>query len=58
MQLTLCYDLRSAEFGAPHAELYAAALDHCGWIDALDVDATEVMIMEHHGADDGSCHRL
>jgi alkanesulfonate monooxygenase SsuD/methylene tetrahydromethanopterin reductase-like flavin-dependent oxidoreductase (luciferase family) len=50
----LRFDLRSASFGASHADLYAAALDMCEWADGLDdVHTPQVMLHEHHGAEDG-----
>ena len=49
--LTLSYDLRSPDFGAPHAELYRAALDQAEWADRAGFDA--VQVMEHHGSADG-----
>lgn len=51
MNFSLRYDLRSASFGAPHAELYAAALDQCAWADELGF--TDVRLNEHHGSEDG-----
>jgi alkanesulfonate monooxygenase SsuD/methylene tetrahydromethanopterin reductase-like flavin-dependent oxidoreductase (luciferase family) len=49
--LTLSYDLRAPDFGAPQAELYRAALDQAEWADRVGFDA--VQVMEHHGTDDG-----
>ncbi|GAA1947940.1 hypothetical protein GCM10009798_03850 [Nocardioides panacihumi] len=49
--LTISYDLRAPDFGAPQAEIYRAALDQAAWADRLGFDA--VQVMEHHGSDDG-----
>ena len=35
------------------ADVYAAMLDQCAWLDALDVDAARVYFSEHHGSEDG-----
>ena len=51
VMLMLAYDMRAPEFGAPAAELYAAALDQCEWADRLGFD--QVSFMEHHGSPDG-----
>lgn len=48
---TLNFDMRSAEFGAPQEELYAAALDMIAHADRSDVD--RVNISEHHASEDG-----
>ena len=53
MQIMLRYDLRSAPFGAPHADLYRAALEQADWLDGLDVAGVGVVISEHHGSPDG-----
>jgi alkanesulfonate monooxygenase SsuD/methylene tetrahydromethanopterin reductase-like flavin-dependent oxidoreductase (luciferase family) len=53
MRLSLRYDMRAPEFGAPVADLYATALDQCEWADKLGFDT--VYLAEHHGADDGYC---
>lgn len=49
--LTVSYDLRAPEFGAPHSDLYQAALDQAAWADRVGFDA--VHVMEHHGSEDG-----
>lgn len=49
--LSLSYDLRSPDFGAPLDRLYAAALDQAAWADQVGFDA--VQVMEHHGSPDG-----
>ncbi|MGE3621069.1 MAG: LLM class flavin-dependent oxidoreductase [Acidimicrobiia bacterium] len=53
MKLTLRYDLRAPEIGAPPAALWAAAVEQCAWADRLGFD--KVHIGEHHGAEDGYC---
>ena len=50
-QLTVSYDLRSPDFGAPLEELYAAALEQAEWADRVGLDA--IQVMEHHGSPDG-----
>jgi len=51
MELTLTYDLRAPDFGAPRTDLYAAALDQVAWADELGFDV--VGLGEHHSAADG-----
>ena len=51
MEFTVSFDLRAPGFGAPAAEIHAAALDQCAWADALGFDV--VGIAEHHATDDG-----
>jgi alkanesulfonate monooxygenase SsuD/methylene tetrahydromethanopterin reductase-like flavin-dependent oxidoreductase (luciferase family) len=52
--LTLVYDLRSSASGAPHDELYAAALDQCAWAEGLHgISHLTVVLSEHHGSVDG-----
>jgi alkanesulfonate monooxygenase SsuD/methylene tetrahydromethanopterin reductase-like flavin-dependent oxidoreductase (luciferase family) len=48
---TLRFDMRAPAFGAPNADLYAAALDMCSW--AEDHGGTVAILSEHHGTDDG-----
>jgi alkanesulfonate monooxygenase SsuD/methylene tetrahydromethanopterin reductase-like flavin-dependent oxidoreductase (luciferase family) len=45
------FDLRAPAFGAPVADLYAAALDMAAW--AEEHDFTAVVVSEHHASDDG-----
>lgn len=54
MQVMLSYGLSSAPFGAPLQEVYAAVLDQCTWLEALDVDDVRVAFPEGHGSEDGS----
>jgi alkanesulfonate monooxygenase SsuD/methylene tetrahydromethanopterin reductase-like flavin-dependent oxidoreductase (luciferase family) len=51
VEFTISFDLRAPDFGAPAADLYAAALDQCAWADSLGFDV--IGIAEHHGSDDG-----
>ena len=51
MNVGLWYNLRSAAFGVPHAELYATVLDQAAWAD--DLGFNRVQLNEHHGAEDG-----
>jgi alkanesulfonate monooxygenase SsuD/methylene tetrahydromethanopterin reductase-like flavin-dependent oxidoreductase (luciferase family) len=53
MKLALRYDMRTPDFGASAAELYAASIEHVAWADRLGFEA--VYLAEHHGADDGYC---
>lgn len=53
MLLTLRYDMRAPDFGAPPPALYAAAIEQTAWADGLGFD--KVHIAEHHGAEDGYC---
>lgn len=50
MQLSIRYDMRAPEFGAPPADLYHAVRDQAAWADR--VGCTAVYLGEHHGADD------
>src|SRR5262245_6725923 len=45
------YDLRAPDIGPPAPRLYRAALEQAAWADRLGAD--EVLVSEHHGADDG-----
>jgi alkanesulfonate monooxygenase SsuD/methylene tetrahydromethanopterin reductase-like flavin-dependent oxidoreductase (luciferase family) len=48
----LRFDLRAPrQFGARHAELYAAALEMASFAEAMGFDA--ISLSEHHGVDDG-----
>ncbi|MDV6012202.1 LLM class flavin-dependent oxidoreductase [Haloechinothrix sp. LS1_15] len=48
-QWMLRYDLRTAAgIGAPHEELYAAALEQCEWADRQGCPA--ILLPEHHGS--------
>ncbi len=49
--LSLAYDMRAPDFGAPPLELYRAALDQCEWADKLGFQS--VNLMEHHASTDG-----
>jgi alkanesulfonate monooxygenase SsuD/methylene tetrahydromethanopterin reductase-like flavin-dependent oxidoreductase (luciferase family) len=53
MKLTLRYDMRAPDFGAPAVELYEASVQHVAWADQLGFST--VYLAEHHGADDGYC---
>jgi alkanesulfonate monooxygenase SsuD/methylene tetrahydromethanopterin reductase-like flavin-dependent oxidoreductase (luciferase family) len=45
------FDLRTPAFGAPTADLYAAALDMAAW--GEDHGFTAAVVSEHHATDDG-----
>ncbi|MDQ1476442.1 MAG: hypothetical protein QOE62_1671 [Actinomycetota bacterium] len=47
----LRFDLRAPAFGAPVADLYAAALDMAAWSE--EHGFTAVVVSEHHATDDG-----
>jgi len=51
MEFVISYDMRAPAFGAPAKDLYAAALDQCGWADELGFDV--VGLGEHHASEDG-----
>ena len=48
---TLRFDMRAPDFGAPAAELYAAAADMSAWAETHGCIAA--VLCEHHGAEDG-----
>ncbi|AKK30682.1 LLM class flavin-dependent oxidoreductase [Mycobacterium sp. EPa45] len=48
---TLRFDMRAPAGSAPTTDLYAAAVDMCGW--AEDRGALIAVLSEHHGTDDG-----
>jgi len=48
---TLRFDMRAPDGAAPAADLYAAAIDMCGWAETRG--AIVAVLSEHHGADDG-----
>lgn len=49
----LMFDLRSADFGTPHEELYPAALDMIEYADREGYD--NIIFAEHHASPDGYC---
>src|SRR5271156_7084309 len=48
---TLRFDMRAPAWGAPAADLYAAAVDMCAWAETRG--AIVAVLSEHHGAADG-----
>jgi len=48
---SLRFDMRAPEFGAPIAELYAAALDMSAW--AEEHGCLQLVVSEHHASSDG-----
>ena len=50
-QLTLLYDMRAPDSGAPADALYQAAVAQCAWADARGF--TSVTLTEHHATTDG-----
>jgi hypothetical protein len=53
MRLSLKFDLRAPDFGAPPAQLYRAAVEMCEWADANGFHT--VRFLEHHGSADRYC---
>jgi alkanesulfonate monooxygenase SsuD/methylene tetrahydromethanopterin reductase-like flavin-dependent oxidoreductase (luciferase family) len=51
VQVTVSFDMRSPDFGAPTQELYGAALDMAAFADEMGVD--RIGLMEHHSSEDG-----
>lgn len=51
LMFTLRFDMRAPGFGAPPADLYAAAVDMCAWAETRG--AALAVLSEHHGAEDG-----
>ena len=49
--ITLRFDMRSPDRGAPTTELYAAAIEMCAWAETRG--AIVAVLSEHHGAQDG-----
>jgi alkanesulfonate monooxygenase SsuD/methylene tetrahydromethanopterin reductase-like flavin-dependent oxidoreductase (luciferase family) len=49
--LTLLYDMRAPDFGAPADSLYQAAVEQCRWADTRGF--TSVTLTEHHASSDG-----
>ena len=48
---TLRFDMRAPSWAGPAADLYAAAIDMCAWVETRG--AVLAVLSEHHGADDG-----
>ncbi len=53
-KIAVRYDLRSPEFGAGDATLYAAALEQASWADERGC-FDWFLFNEHHGSEDGYC---
>lgn len=51
IDLTLAYDMRAPDIGAPAVDLYRAAVEQAAWADR--VGFSSVVLMEHHASDDG-----
>jgi alkanesulfonate monooxygenase SsuD/methylene tetrahydromethanopterin reductase-like flavin-dependent oxidoreductase (luciferase family) len=51
IRTSVMFDMRAPAFGAPPAELYAAALDMAAFADEIGVSS--VNLMEHHASEDG-----
>jgi alkanesulfonate monooxygenase SsuD/methylene tetrahydromethanopterin reductase-like flavin-dependent oxidoreductase (luciferase family) len=48
---TLRFDMRAPSWAGPAGDLYAAAIDMCGWAETRG--AVLAVLSEHHGAEDG-----
>jgi alkanesulfonate monooxygenase SsuD/methylene tetrahydromethanopterin reductase-like flavin-dependent oxidoreductase (luciferase family) len=51
ISVSLTYDMRAPDFGAPAVDLYRAALEQCAWADRIGFDS--VALLEHHASVDG-----
>jgi alkanesulfonate monooxygenase SsuD/methylene tetrahydromethanopterin reductase-like flavin-dependent oxidoreductase (luciferase family) len=51
MMFTLRFDMRAPSWAGPACDLYAAAIDMCGWAETRG--AVLAVLSEHHGAEDG-----
>ncbi|HZQ32159.1 MAG TPA: LLM class flavin-dependent oxidoreductase [Mycobacterium sp.] len=49
--ITLRFDMRACDRGAPATDLYAAAIEMCAWAESRG--AMVAVLSEHHGAHDG-----
>jgi alkanesulfonate monooxygenase SsuD/methylene tetrahydromethanopterin reductase-like flavin-dependent oxidoreductase (luciferase family) len=49
--ISLAFDMRAPDLGTPVPDLYAAAIDMARWADEKGLAG--VLLMEHHGSDDG-----
>jgi alkanesulfonate monooxygenase SsuD/methylene tetrahydromethanopterin reductase-like flavin-dependent oxidoreductase (luciferase family) len=49
--LTIRFDMRAPTWAAPPADLYAAAIEMCAWVETRG--ALVAVLSEHHGASDG-----
>jgi len=51
ISITVSFDMRAPDWGAPAAELYGAAIEMASFCDRIGVD--RINLMEHHGSEDG-----
>lgn len=51
INLSLAFDMRAPDWGAPRTELYKAAVEMAAFADGIGIVSTN--LMEHHGSDDG-----
>lgn len=51
IRVTLSFDMRAPDWGAPRGELYAAAVEMAAFADRIGLEL--INLMEHHGSDDG-----
>ena len=51
INISCAFDMRAPDWGAPRAELYAAAVEMAAFADRIGVSG--INLMEHHGSDDG-----
>ena len=50
-EISLAYDMRAPDMGAPAVDLYGAAVEQSAWADKLGFGS--VVVMEHHATTDG-----
>ena len=51
INLSVAFDMRAPDWGAPRADLYAAAVEMAAFADRIGIAG--INLMEHHGSEDG-----
>ncbi len=51
INMSVAFDMRAPDWGAPRAELYAAAVEMAAFADRIGISG--INLMEHHGSEDG-----
>jgi alkanesulfonate monooxygenase SsuD/methylene tetrahydromethanopterin reductase-like flavin-dependent oxidoreductase (luciferase family) len=51
INISLAFDMRAPDWGAPRAQLYGAAVEMAAFADKIGV--ASINLMEHHGSEDG-----
>ena len=51
INISISFDMRAPDWGAPRAELYGAAVEMAAFADKIGV--ASINLMEHHGSEDG-----